>query len=302
MGKMILHFIVYSNAFIGLCAMALSLETFVLFDLPFSINWYLLLIFLCTLFIYSLHYYVKSFTKKNDSRLQWCRNNRALLRLIVFTSALLCIGIAIIHYRSLFLATGQFNVYNLTCFLFISVLSLAYSYPILPGQKKSLRRVGWLKMASLSFIWSFATVIVPLLLAGSDQPKLISRIDIAALFTHRFLFIASLGFLFNILDYEEDKKDGITTAAVWLGPAKSLSTGKWLTISTGLISSGWLIHQFNLYRPAFYAALAFPVILLFLSFSNPYKSNNEAVIVLRYDGLMIVKAMLLIFAVAISSV
>lgn len=302
MGKRLLYFIVFSNFFIGLCALGLTMETFVLLDLPISINWYLLLIFLCTIFIYSLHYYVKSFTSKNDTRLQWCRVNRPLLRLIVFTSPLLCIGIAIIHYRPLFLGNGQLNYSNLAWLILISSLTLAYSYPIIPGLKKSLRRVGWAKMASLSFIWSFATVIVPVLLSSTDQTKLINRIDVAALFTHRFLFIASLGFLFNILDYYEDKEDGITTAAVWLGPAKSLSTGKWLTVIAGLISSGWLIHQFNLYRPEFYAALAFPVMLLFLSFRNPYKSNDEAVIVLRYDGLMIVKALLLIFAVAISTV
>jgi hypothetical protein len=36
MGKAILRFIVYTNIFIGLCALALTVETFVLPDIPFA--------------------------------------------------------------------------------------------------------------------------------------------------------------------------------------------------------------------------------------------------------------------------
>ena len=62
-----------------------------------------------------------------------------------------------------------------------------------------------------------------------------------------------------------------------------------------------LFSYFGVYQPAFFAAVILPAILLFFAFHNFRFSTEEAPFVLRYDGLMIIKALLLIFAVAISS-
>jgi 1,4-dihydroxy-2-naphthoate octaprenyltransferase len=301
MGKSILRFMVYSNLFIGLCALALAFETFVLLDIPVSNNWFLLLVFLCTIFIYSLHYYIKSLSEKNDSRLTWCRNNRALLLAILFSSFFFSIGGVVYHYRSIFFSGNQFSYRNLIWFALIPVLALAYSYPVIPWKNKSLRQVGWLKMASLAFTWSFTTVILPVLMPEQTVHMNSTPVHIIVLFLNRFLFIASVGFLFNIKDYQEDKEDNIATAAVLLGPHRSLLVGKWLSFSSNILSGVLVIYFFDLYSPAYYAAVMLPAILLFLSFHSFSFSTEEAPFVIRYDGLMIIKALLLIFAVAISS-
>lgn len=301
MGKEMLRFIVYSNIFIGLCALALTFETFVLLDIPVSNNWFLLLVFLCTVFIYTLHYYTKSKTTKTDSRLDWCRRNSNLFLIILLLSFLLSAGGVVYHYQAIFFNDGKFNYRNLAWFGIIPVIALAYSYPIIPWKSKSIRQVGWLKMASLAFIWSFTTAILPVLMLDDPKNSTYPASEILPLFINRFFFIAALGFLFNINDYEEDREDNIKTLAVVMGPSKSLYWGKWITTGINILAGLLLIYFFGLYQPAFFAAIILPPLLLFFSFHNYKFSNEEASFVLRHDGLMIIKALLLIFAVAISS-
>lgn len=295
-------FLVYTNLFISACALALACETFVLLQLPHSINWYLLLLFLCTLFVYCLHYYAKSNKAQNDSRLHWCRKNKTLLLAFIIGSAVLIAGGVLFHFNSIFLKDGKINYSNLTWFIIIPLIALGYSHPLTPWNKKGLRQVGWLKMASLSFIWSFTTTILPVLMLLPGHWDTISNQQLLILFLHRFFFIAPLSVLFNINDYEEDKADGVKTIAVLLGPERTLQQGKWLMLIINSTTSLLLLTLFDLHHPAFYAATLIPVLLLFLLFHRFTSAGEEAFFVVRNDGLMIVKALLLIFALLIFSI
>jgi len=295
--RQFLAFLVYSNLFIATCAFALTLETICLLRLPYSINWFLLLIFLCTLFVYGLHYYVKCKKEKTDSRLKWCRKNVNLLSAIIVSGFIFIACVIIWHYQSIFKTGGHFNYLNLAWFIIIPVLVLGYSYPLNPWNKKSLRQIGWLKMASLSFIWSFTTVVLPVLMLPENIISYPENKQVAILFVQRFFFIAALGFLFNIHDYEEDKKDGIKTFAVLLGTGKSLQYGKWIMPLANAITAALLLNFFKLNYFAGYVALLLPVILLFVNYQCFPARKDEVAFVIRNDGLMIIKALLLIFAV-----
>lgn len=292
-----IRFIVYSNIFIGCCATALAAETFILLHLPASLNWYLLLLFCCTVFVYSLHYYVKSNKNKTDSRLQWCRQHKAWLLFTIIASAVLIAGGVVYHFNVIFIKDGHLNYNNTAWFILIPLLALAYSHPLNPWNKKALRQVGGLKMAFLSFIWSLTTTLLPVLMLAEDYK--FSFYPLLVLFIHRFFFMASLCVLFNINDYEEDKADGVNTIAVLLGPAAALQKGKWLGLCLHLICTAWLLWTYQLMQPVYYVALLIPVLLVFLAFHRFRKAGEEAFFVLRYDGLMIVKALLLIFALLI---
>lgn len=235
------------------------------------------------------------------SRMDWCRKNRKFLLLIILWGFILITSVVIFHYKAIFETGGHFNYRNLSWFVIIPLLALGYSYPLNPWNKKSLRQIGWLKMASLSFIWSFTTVILPVIMFQSGTTGLANNIQALILFIHRFFFIAALSFLFNINDYDEDKQDGIKTIAVLIGPAKSLQYGKWLISVFNIITAFLLLYFFELNYPAAYAALLAPVILLFILYHRFSPMKNEAIFAIRYDGLMIVKALLLIFALQICS-
>lgn len=233
--------------------------------------------------------------------MDWCRKNRNLLLFIILLSSLLIAGGVVYHYQSIFGKPGAFNYRNLIWFILIPLVALGYSYPLNPWNKKSLRQTGWLKMTSLSFIWSFTTLILPVLMFQTSVIEQFNQTQLLIFFVHRFFFIAALSFLFNINDHDEDKEDGIKTIAVLIGPAKSLLYGKWLMTFLNLVTSFFLLYCFELNSPVYYAALFIPVILLFILYQRFSPMKDEAVFAIRYDGLMIVKALLLIFALRIFS-
>lgn len=292
-----IRFFVYSNIFIACCALALTLETFYLLKLPASLNWFLLLTFLCTLFVYSLHYYSKTHTE-GSGRLGWNYENRKLIKSIILLSLFFIAGGVAWHYKAIFFPDGTFSIRNFIWFVIVPFVSLAYSHRLNPWSKKSLRQIGWLKLFSLSFVWSFTTVLLPVIMwtdASKCDPVLIS-----ILFIQRFIFMMALCVLFNIKDAEEDKREGIRTYAAIYGPNKILQIGKWLFLILNLVSGYLLLYYFNLSGLYYWIAALIPVLLIFYSFQYFKPSIETAWFVFRYDGLMIVKALLLIFAIIIT--
>ena len=282
--QQVVSLIFYSNFFIAACAAILVYETGTIFKLSPDIDWFSLLVFLCTVNIYGLHYYLKSLKPGDDTRMLWCRKNSFLIKsiLIVFTIAIAYL--AYTHSQILFSSN------NLLWSLLIPILSIAYSFPFLPG-RRALRHIGWLKLPLLAFVWSFVTVGLPVLYAGKTNLS-----QAWVLFANRYFFIMALAMLFNLRDYEEDKKENIFTPAVVMGPAKILSTGKWMICILNMITTLLLIRVFQFQWPVQIIALFIPVILLFLLFHYFRSDKNEIRFSLLHDGLMPVKALLLIFA------
>ena len=293
--KRITDFIVYSNFFIASCALALTYESFLLLHLPSSLNWYLLLVFLCTHFIYCLHYFVNLRETNTDDRSQWYRANKKLLPGLIILSFALIVGGVLYHLNSIFGTVNRFNYHNLAWVIIIPLLALAYSYPLIPWKKKSLRQIGWLKMASLGFIWSFTTVALPVLMLPDKGDLFTRTLFVPIVFIHRFVFIAALSLLFNIRDYKEDKEAGIKTLAVVMGQTASLRFGKWVITIVNILFTLLLLWTFELQDAGDYIAAFIPIVLLFLLYHR-FLSQKNAAFVIRNDGLMLVKALLLIFA------
>lgn len=296
-GKKILHFLIFSNIFIACCALALTYETFYLLQLPHTLNWYLLLIFLCTLFVYNLHYFIKGWNK-SDTRLNWCKKNSRYVVISIFVCAFLILGGVFWHYKAIFVHQGGFNYRNLFWFTIIPFVALAYSHPLNPWSHKSIREIGLLKSVSLSFVWSFTTVALPVIM-WNDAPPAINK-QVLFLFLHHFIFIMALCVLFNIKDYEEDKKDGVKTVAVMAGPQATLRIGKWIFSLLIAVAGYFLLYYFHLLHPAGYAAILIPLLMVFLLFQYFKPGIDSALFVFLHDGMMIVQALLLIFAVLIS--
>ncbi len=294
--RAIINFLVYSNLFIACCALAFTYESFLLLHLPSSLNWYLLLIFLCTVFIYNLHYYVKLKKNRTDDRLQWCRQNKKLVLWLIIASLFFIGGGIVYHFKAIFGTAEYFNYNNLIWFIILPILALGYSYPFIPWNRKSLRQIGWLKMTSLSFIWSFTTVALPVYMLPGNRGLYAENLSILLLLFQRFIFVAAVSFLFNIKDYEEDRMDGIKTLVVILGPQKSLQYGKWIMPIVNTVITSLLLWYFDLKNLACYAASLIPIILLFFLYQYYSPMKSTAFFVVRNDGLMLTKALLLIFA------
>jgi 4-hydroxybenzoate polyprenyltransferase len=262
-------------------------------------NWFLTLVFLCTLFVYNLHYFKKTKKDKSDDRIIWCRDHKQFVKTLLLLSFIFIIGGLFFHFESIFSYQEGFNVKNLIIILVIPILALGYSTPFFPGTRKSLREIGWLKAVLLSFTWSFTTVILPAMMQPDKNDFYTQHLHLPILFANRFVFIAALCFLFNINDITEDRKDGISTLAVIWGEKPSLKIGAWSFFFINIFLAWILLTGFELNHWGFYIATLFPVILLLTLFLRFKPSENIADFVLKHDGLMMFKSLLLILALLI---
>ena len=135
-------------------------------------------------------------------------------------------------------------------------------------------------------------MLLPVFFFSSEKIQL----QIWILFANRFFFIMALCVLFNVRDYEEDKNDRVITPVVALGTKNILLYGKWLMVVLNCITALLVCRYFNLDSGLQYVAVLIPVLLLFLLFHYFSFSRNEIEFLVLHDGLMPVKALLLIFA------
>jgi len=292
------RFIVFSNLFISLCAALLTAETLFLFRFPVSYHLFDLFVFSGTLFVYSLHYLLKKDLAVPDERQTWRKGNRQLFRYILFFSFTGVILTSLLLFqeipnKSLATKTGILFILAL-----IGLFSVFYSHPTRLLGNKSLRRFGKFKLLYLSLIWTVTTGLIPLLFRENDLK--IDYLHIIVFAVHRLIFIGSIAFLFNIYDYHEDKESNTNTFAVSWGQKRSLVVGKWFFLFLNLAASVVFIISFGATTVFFLIAVFIPVVVVYWLYGKFDPAEPESSFVLRYDGLMIIKALLLIFATVIS--
>ncbi len=293
--NLVQDFIVFSNLFIAACAAFLTAETFSLLYIK-QATWFTAIVFCATLLIYNLHYLQKSKTDKRDFRLNWMRKNLLLVYIFSAASLIALSSLIFSNYTFFFFTAGKLSFLKLLLFASIPLLAIAYSQPLLPGQKKSVRSWGWFKPIYLSLFWTVVTILIPIYFTAPNL--LIAKPSaIIALLLNRFFFMLGLCLLFNIRDFEEDKKDGLKTLAVVYGKQLTLKYGKWLLLILNILATGVLLYTLNYNKPFIITAFFIPVVLVWLLFHYFHYSRNTASFVLVYDGLMVVKAILLIFAI-----
>lgn len=287
-----IHFLVFSNIFISVCAAILTAETFIVFNTN-PVYWFIALIFVCTQVIYSFHYLAKCKSAKTDQRLEWTRKNKKILVAVTCCGLTIAALIILTHIPAFIFKEKQLSSTKILLAVLIPVLALSYSHRLLPGIKQSIRQLGWLKPVHLSFIWAFTTVVLPLIFLF---PGSIFNTGVGILLLQHFIFILSLAFLFNINDMEEDKVDGLNTFAVVYGPEISLQYGKWMMVFANSMTSFLLINYFHLHQAITIICIYAPVLVLYYLYNRFKVSADDAMFTIRYDGMMVLKAAMLIFA------
>lgn len=98
----------------------------------------------------------------------------------------------------------QLQVNTLLLILVLAVVTFLYAIPMIPKKyiydnQKNLRQIGGLKIYVIAFVWTFTTVVLPLM----EQNVLITT-DIIITCLQRFLFIMALMLPFEIRDLNYD--------------------------------------------------------------------------------------------------
>lgn len=207
-----LYFLINTNIFIALAAVALTLETQVQLGMHPQFHPYLLLIFFSTLFDYNLHRLITVLTNKealNSAKHRWVKNNLALFYILVATSV------------TGFLWTVFYaDIKVLVTLAPIAMITFFYSVPVYKSSKSifRLREIPCLKIFLISFVWSATTILLPVMRVAG----LYSKEHVLWMVAERFLFVFAITIPFDIRDMKADAKQGLITIPLLLGKTTAL--------------------------------------------------------------------------------
>ncbi len=209
----LLYFFLNSNIYIALAAVSLTLETQVQLGMKLEMHPYLFIIFFATLFEYNLHRLITVITNKEalqDKKHKWVSNNLILFYILVGASVL-GFSIAILLAKKEVLIT----------LAPIAILTLFYTLPFSRRNKAflRLRDIPALKIFLIAFVWSAATIFLPIIQTGFNY----NGGHVAMMFMERFLFVFAITIPFDIRDMNADKQAGLKTIPLLIGVKNSLT-------------------------------------------------------------------------------
>jgi hypothetical protein len=289
----LINWLLYSNLFIALCAVAMTLQTLFLLQQEWKTGLALLgLVFFSTWFIYALHRLV-SWRKLNARldipRFQIIGNYQSHIKIYAGFAALM----ATICFFYLKPRTQG-------ALILPALLSLGYVLPFIGKHQLRLRDLPFIKIFLIAGVWSYVTVLLPLLETGiilqMDALYSITRL-IIPLFLERALFIFIITLPFDLRDWKLDQHHAVKTVPTVLGPQRTIYLGLGLLLCWSLIVT--VCYPWPLFL-ATYATALWTGILLWYTLRTGTDGGTVQVVEDDYyytgliDGTMIVQAVLVI--------
>jgi 4-hydroxybenzoate polyprenyltransferase len=273
LAKKIAEFILFSSIFIAACAVALCIETNLLLHLPLNIISFYCFVFGATLVQYNLHYLVKTTAIKNSQRLAWSSKNKTLHKVLVI------IGIILILFSFL-----NFPLHHFIILGILGVIAFLYSLPVIPlGNKKRIKEYGFLKIITLSLLWTLITVWFPVVNFSFSTSIFLF------VFLKRFVFMFILCLLFDVRDIEIDTEERIRTVAVILGRKRSYHLA-YISLIVFIILS--LVQFYFFDDMGVLIAMLLSAIATFFTIEITKKINSDFVYLAGIDGMMLLQALL----------
>jgi len=279
----ILDFVLFSNLFIALCAVAQCLLTLKLIGSE-PIYPLLALLLTSTFVTYNISIFLskpKDPQKSEFKRVRWFfAHNRLMLTITIICTLLLI------------------PLFWMLCFeckllvIFLGFISIGYSLPLFSvgDQKFGLRNIPGLKSLMITSVWVLSCVLLPIFEAESQHLADTSLRNTAILVSKRFLFVFALTIPFDIRDLYNDLQTGVKTIPVLIGEKRAYLFCQVLLI-------GYLILLFTFNNNGFnrdFFALGLSVLLMgWLIFKSEWE-KNEYYYFLYMDGVLILQYLLLV--------
>jgi len=276
-------FLLFSNVFMSLCAVAQALVTFQLIGSK-PVYTVITLLFTSTLGIYNFCILVTKPEHPELSpyvRVRW-----------FFSHYRLMVTITIVSILSLVPLFFLIAIESRLLLIFLAVISFCYGIPLFSfgDQKFGLRNIPGLKPFLITLVWTMSTVLLPVLEAQDLHLTTISLHDTTLLIAKRFLFIGALTIPFDIRDLFEDRKLGLKTIPVLLG-----EKGAYLFCQVML--AGYIVLLFffrnNGFSLDFWALTLTAILAGWLIFKSKWE-KNEYYYFFYMDGVLILQYVILI--------
>jgi len=279
----IVDFLLFSNVFMALCAVAQGLVTFYLIGAK-PLPAVLFLLFTSTLGIYNFSIFIgrpKKLLKSATIREIW-----------YFKHYRLMITMAIVSILSLAPLFFQISMESKIMLIFLAVISFCYSLPLFTlGDKKfGLRNIPGLKQFLITLVWAMSTVLLPVMESLHAHTTNVSLSDITILLAKRFLFIGALTMPFDIRDIFHDYQLGLKTIPVIYGEKKAY-------LFCQIILIGYVVLLFlfrnNGFNNDFFALTITAVLAGWLIFHSTIEKNDYYYF-FWVDGVLILQYLLLL--------
>ena len=273
--KSVLDFLLFSNIFISLCAVAQALVTYQLLNVKPE-KYILALLFFATLAQYNFSILLSKPVKPQNSpfrRVRW-----------IFSHYRLMITLTIAATLSLIPLVFLLSVPSQILLIFLGVLSVAYALPIFSIHDKrfGLRNIPGIKLFLIAMVWSLSTVLLPIVEMETTVGFVISSRETILLVTKRFLLVVAITIPFDIRDLFQDRSSALKTIPVLLGEKKAylfcqiilsiylgllfLFTDRFdqnfIALSLTIFLAGWLIFKSNFTKDEYYYFLYLDGILI----------------------------------------
>lgn len=277
--RSVLDFLLFSNVFMSLCAVAQALVTFHLIksepDYPV-----LALLFTSTLGIYNFCILIskpKHPQRSPHLRVRWFFAHYRLMVTFTIVSLLSLVPL-------FFLVSAASRI----LLVFLGIISFCYGMPLfsLDDKKFGLRNIPGLKPFLITIVWTLSVVLLPIMQAHEVQ---VTMRDTIILLAKRFLFIFALTVPFDIRDLFHDNELGVRTIPVMLGEKLAYQFCQ-------VLLGGYIVLLF-IYQKTFntdFLALTFVAFLTgWLIFRSKWK-KNEYYYFFYLDGVLILQYLFLI--------
>jgi hypothetical protein len=195
----ILDFLLFSNIFIAICAVAQGLVTYYLLKLP--ADYYVLaFLFFATHVTYNLSVLLtkpEHPKKSKFKRVRWVFEHHRLMISITMVAVLCIIPLALLY----------LSMQAKILMAFIGIISLAYNLPFLTinHKKLALRNLPGIKLFLIALVWSVSCVVLPIVEAENNYSISITQSETLLLLASRFLLICAINIPCDIRDLFEDK-------------------------------------------------------------------------------------------------
>jgi 4-hydroxybenzoate polyprenyltransferase len=288
----VVRFIFFGNYFIGLLAIALTIEATLQLRLPFNSLAYYALIF-CAPVVYYTHAYMGAnrFTRSSNPRVAWFIKHQQFLRasqwLLSLISALLFLYLFFDNLHNVL----QLPWFYWVLVLFILLIAFLY-YGLLPAYffNLNLRNTGWLKPFIIGFIWACTANVLPLVLLRIEQGTSFPTEALWLwLFIKNWMFCTVNAIMFDIKDYEIDANKELKTFVVRIGIKKTIFMILIPLLSIGMLSLLWFTsYEGYPFLRVFFNLIPF-LLTLIVAFSLHLKKPILYYLVV-IDGLILIKA------------
>ncbi len=208
-----LDFILFSNLFIALCAIAQGALTYALLNMPAEPL--VLAVQGCATFAYyNLSILLARPAQPAQSpyrRTRWVFRHERLMTPLTVLATTACLWFSF-----------QLRPAALLVLIPAAALALLYSLPLwrIKDRKWNFRQIPGLKLFLIALVWTLSCVALPLVILAADGIH-IPAADSILLLTKRFLFITAITLPFDIRDFLQDKQYGLKTIPVLLGQQKA---------------------------------------------------------------------------------